>query len=151
MLVLIIYLIEKLGLIIYIIIDKMDFNNETTVGIPAADVERISILQRRYDMIEALEDYKKKRLNGVGVTLSIVRARLFSLFVEIQALLKRRLSEIEYNNILNSCLNDTKEDELIKTIFLLNEQLDEIKLTRIDTSRVYDSLNVEEENKEKGF
>lgn len=75
MLVLIIYLIEKLGLIIYIIIDKMDFNNETTVGIPAADVERISILQRRYDMIEALEDYKKKRLNGVGVTLSIVRAR----------------------------------------------------------------------------
>ena len=129
----------------------MDFNNETTVGIPAADVERISILQRRYDLIEALEDYKKKRLRGSGVDLSIVRARLFSLFIEIQALLKRRLNEKDYNHILYSCLNSTKEEDLVLVIFLLNEQLDEIKLTRIDTSRVYDSKDVEEENKEKGF
>lgn len=129
----------------------MDFNNETTVGVPAADVERISILQRRYDLIEAYEDYRKKKLMNAGVQLSIVRARLFSLFIEVQAMLKRRMSKADYDLVLNGCLDSTNEFEIREIIFKINEQLDEVKLTRIDTSRVYDQTDVEAENKEKGF
>lgn len=129
----------------------MNFDNEVTVGVPASDVERISILQRRYDLIEALEDYRKKRLNNVGVNISVVRARLFSLFVEIQAMLKRKLSPKDYERILDNCMTSNKESIIIETIFFLNEQLDNIRLTRIDSQRMYDTVNIEEENEAKGF
>jgi len=129
----------------------VDFDNEATIGTPAADVERISILQRRYDLFEALEDYKKKRLGGAGVSLSIVRARLFSLFLELQAMLKRRWNKKEYTDLLYRCLESDTEEEILNIIFTLNEELDSIRLTRIDMKKVYDSSKVEAENKAQGF
>jgi hypothetical protein len=129
----------------------VDFNNDTTVGTPAVDVERISILQRRYDVIEALEDYKKKRMMGSESPISFVRARLFSLFVELQAYLKRKLSEKDYNDLLNTCLNDNNEDNLVKAMFRINEELDSLRLIKVDTHIAYDATNVEEESRVKKF
>lgn len=129
----------------------VDFNNEATIGTPALDVERISILQRRYDLIEAYEDYKKKVFNNIGVSIAVVRARLLSLFIEIQATLKRRLDKEDYNKIKDCCFNSKNEEELKEIIFRINEELDKIRLTRVDTQKVYDSTIVETEDKEKGF
>lgn len=129
----------------------VDFNNDATIGTPAIDVERISILQRRYDVIEALEDYKKKRMMGSEAPISFVRARLFSLFIEIQSCLKRRLKEEDYNQLLDTCLYDKDEEELIAAIFRINEELDAMRLIRIDTQKVYDATNVEEESNIKRF
>lgn len=129
----------------------VDFNNETTIGTPAIDVERISILQRRYDVIEALEDYKKKRFMGSGSPISYVRARLFSLFVEIQAYLKRTISKVDYDKLLDTCLTCKDEEGLIEALFIINERLDAMRLIRIDTQKVYDATSVEGEDKIKGF
>lgn len=129
----------------------VDFDNEATIGTPAIDVERISILQRRYDVIEALEDYKKKRYMGSGSPISYVRARLFSLFVEIQAYLKRAMTKEDYGMLLDTCLKGKDEIELIEAIFKINEMLDALRLIRIDTHKVYDSTDVEAENKMKRF
>ena len=130
----------------------VDFNSEATVGTPASDVERISILQRRYDLIEAFEDYKKRRSLGTDHPLSIVRVRLMSLFIELQALLKRRLSTKDYNDLKDRCFDiKSTEENIIKSIFELNEQLDAIRLTMIDTQVVYNKRKVEEENKIKGY
>lgn len=133
----------------------VDFNNEATIGTAAVDVERISILQRRYDLIEALEDYRKKRIAGAGVGLNIVRARLFSLFLEIQAYLKRKLTKEnrlkEYETLRDSCLTETKEEEILRLIYRINEELDVLRLTRIDTRQVYDETDTEAENEIKGF
>src|SRR3990167_6106889 len=107
----------------------VDFNSEATVGTPASDVERISILQRRYDLIEAFEDYKKRRALGTDQPLSIVRVRLMSLFIELQALLKRRLSKEVYGDLKSRCFDvKVSEDDIIKSIFELNEELDSIRL-----------------------
>jgi len=38
----------------------VDFNSDVMVGMPAIDIERVSILQRRYEFIDAFEFYKKK-------------------------------------------------------------------------------------------
>lgn len=129
----------------------VDFNNEKTIGTPAVDVERISILQRRYDLFEAFEDYKKKNFQGAGYSLAIVRARLISFFLEIQAILKRRLSEENYNRIKTVCFDCKEEEKIIETIYLINDELDIMRLTRIDVQKVYDSSDVEEENKAKGY
>lgn len=129
----------------------VDFNNEKTIGTPAVDVERISILQRRYDVLEALEDYQKKRHMGSDVPIAFVRARLFTLFVEIQAYLKRKLSPEDYNILYNICLDSKDENELISAIFKINEELDAMRLIRIDTQKVYDSTSAETENRMKRF
>ena len=131
----------------------VDFNNEATIGTPAADVERISILQRRYDLFEAYETYKKGRLSNVRTTLSITRARLISLFLELQAALERRLSKDgEYKKLKDLIFSDKlEEDDLLEAFFIINRELDKIKLITIDNQKVYDSTNVEEENKEKGY
>lgn len=129
----------------------VDFNNEATVGTPAVDVERISILQRRYDLIEAIEHYRKMRLNGAAMGISVVSCRLFSLFLELQACLARHLTPKEYDKLLDVCLNSSKEEEILTAVYKINSVLDQIKLTRIDTQRVYDSTDTEAENKIKGF
>ncbi|GAJ07916.1 unnamed protein product [marine sediment metagenome] len=133
----------------------VDFNNDSTVGVPATDVQRISILQRRYELIESLEDYKKKKFANTNCGMGLLRARLISLFVELQATLKRRWNnkndKDKYDKIKKACFESTEEEKIIESIFIINEELDEMRLTRIDTQKKYDGGDVEAENKEKGF
>jgi len=130
----------------------VDFNNDVTVGTPAADVERISILQRRYDLIEAYESYKKGRFQNAPTPLSIVRARLVSLFLELQAALQRRLPQKEYEGLKDLIFAiKFDEDDFLKCFFNINNELDTIKLIKIDNQRVYDYQDTELENKEKGY
>jgi len=130
----------------------VDFNNEATIGTPAGDVERISILQRRYDLIEAYESYKKARFQGANASLSISRARLISLFVELQASLERRFTSEVYKELREKIFSDSLEEpDFIEAVFTINRELDKMRLITIDTQKVYDSLDVEEENKIKGY
>jgi len=129
----------------------VDFNNETTVGVPAVDIERVSILQRRHDLLEAYEDYKKKRFNQCNVNISIVRVRLISLFLQIQPLLKRKMKEPDYKKMYNDVFNSTDEPVLLDIYQSINELLDTLRLTRIDTSEVYDRTRWVKVNKAKGL
>lgn len=130
----------------------VDFNNESTIGTPASDVEKISILQRRYDLIEAYETYKKTRFQGSNTGLSITRARLISLFLELQASLERRFDKKEYEKLkILIFAKNIEEEELLEAIFIINRELDKMRLITIDNQKVYDSTNVEEENKIKGY
>jgi hypothetical protein len=130
----------------------VDFNNEATIGTPAIDIQRISILQRRYDFLEALEDYRKKKALGANIPLNVVRARLSTLFLEIQATLKRRLKAEKYDDIKEKCLNNKADEKAIQDIFfIINEELDLIKLTRVDNKNPYDFSITEEDNIQAGL
>lgn len=125
----------------------VDFNADATVSSSAIDILRILILQRRNDVIDAIETYRKLEEHSSPDT-TIVRSRLFSLFLEIQAMIKRKHKE--YDQIKESC--DSKDfEELLKTFLELNEFLDMNRLTRIDTKNVYDSTRTSSEDKEKGL
>ena len=129
----------------------VDFNNETTIGTPATDIEKVNILQRRHDFIEAFEFYKKNRLANRTSPLDIIRARLFSLFLQLQAALKRH-KKTDYEELKKQCKEADKEETIIETFLILNEFIDDpLKISRIDTHKQYDSTSVESENKEKGF
>lgn len=124
----------------------MDWDN-TTVGQPASEIIKILILQKRNDLIEAIEHYyKDKYISNMG-DLSIIRARLTSLFVELQAMLKRRIPE--YEVLKEKVFTSNKEEELFSIIYQINEILDSVNLTKIDNKKVYDRMRVEEENYEK--
>jgi hypothetical protein len=128
----------------------VDFNNEATIGTPASEVVKILILQRRYDMMEALEQYNKLQNQDQEADISVARARLFSLFLEIQAMLKRRLTKEEYDDLFSQ-VESSNKNQIMKAIYSINEQMDKISLTKIDTKRVYDTTRVEKENKIKGL
>lgn len=128
----------------------VDFNSETTIGTPAVDVVRILILQRRADLFEAWEQYKKEEYQGIQNDISIVRARLFSLFLELQGSLIRKLKEKDYKKIVESMDTDDK-DIILESVLTLNEYLDKLNLTKIDTKEKYDKTRVEKEHKVKGL
>ena len=126
----------------------VDWNNEATIGTPAVDIVRVTILQRRYDLFEALEAYNKLTKQGLAADNHIVSSRLFTLFLELQAGLKRKWKEPEYNDLLNLIVSDDIED-IKQAIYKLNIYLDGLRLTRIDTRQDFDSTRVEYENKIK--
>ena len=130
----------------------VDFNNETTIGRPAVDIERVSVLQRRYEYIEALEDYNKHKFMNARKDTSIIRARLVSLFLELQGTIKRHLKEKEYNELYTNIFNAKDFEINLQSFLIINEFIDDkLKITRLDTQKYYDASNVEEENKEKGY
>ena len=129
----------------------VNFNNESTVSTSAANIVKILVLQRRADLIEALEGYKKQAYKGLEVDIAPVRARLFSLFIELQGSLKRQLkSEADYIELKRKVESDN-EEEMLEAIYYFNEYLDKMRLTRIDTKETYDSGSLESENKVAGL
>jgi hypothetical protein len=125
----------------------VDFNNETTVTRPSADIVRVLILQRRNDLIEAFEFYEKKKSTGIAVDIGLLQSRLFSLFLELQASLKRREKE-DYDRLCRQ-VRSRKYEELLDAFLFINEFLDKMKLTQIDT-HVALGGNIIERNKAHG-
>lgn len=130
----------------------VDFDNEVTVGMPAVDVERILILERRYNLLEALEKFNRARLMNAEGDISIVRARLCSMFLEIDALLERQMKEKEFKKLKDQVMGtESTEEQMLESIYTINKILDQVQLTRIDTRIKYDRTRVEVENKNKGL
>lgn len=129
----------------------VDFNNETTVGIAPAKIVKILILQARANLLDAWEDYKVKKYMNAGVSLNVVKARLFTMFLELQpSILRKPKGKIKVMQYLTT-LDSWKEEEILKMIMELNEYMDQINLLRIDTKKFYDTSNVEEEDKERNL
>lgn len=128
----------------------VDFNNEATIGTPAIDVVRILVLQRRADLFDAIERYHKLMYQGTAPDITIVRARLVSLFLEIQGALKRREKKDDYIIIKNKVHSDNSE-HIFQAIYYLNEYLDDMRLTRLDNKPHVDKTKWEAGNKAYGY
>jgi len=128
----------------------VDFNNETTVSTPAVDIVRVLILQRRADLMEALEDYIKKEGLGYSQSINIVKARLYTMFLEISGMLKRRAPQ-DYARLETGIRGLEETEDIIKIVLEFNNILDDIGLTKIDTRKKFDSTIAELENEEKGI
>ncbi len=109
----------------------VDFNAEATIGTPAVDVVRILILQRRSDLLEALEQYHKLIYRDTEADLSVVRARLVSLYIELEAGLSRRVKDESHNELKGQVYSEDIGD-IKKAIKFLNNYLDNIRLIRLD-------------------
>ena len=126
----------------------VDFNNETTVSTPAVDIVRVLILQRHNDLIEAFEHINKLEGLEQSDDIQIIRARMFSLYLQISEVLTRQLKPEEMTEFKRR-LKEGDMAELTESIIKINEVLDAIKLTRVDTKKVYDPSRVEVENELK--
>lgn len=125
----------------------VDFNNETTVTRPAVDIMRVLILEKRENVIVAFGFYKKKESSGVVLNEGALQSSILELFLDLRAAIKRRSPE-KYEWIEKKC-NSKKHEDLLEAYCFIDDYLDEVKLTRIDTSTPLGG-NIIERNKAHG-
>lgn len=124
----------------------VDFNNETTVTKTADEIEKLCILERRYNLIEAFEDYLKKNYSGFDTETNIIRARLVSLYLNSSEIIKRNTEEKKLKELKTKIFKSTEADDLLEAISTINEILDKIKLTKVDYIKEYDETDIEQSN-----
>lgn len=129
----------------------VDYNNQSTVGTPAVDIVRVQVLERRANLFEAIEVYKKQKGQGIEASLSDVSARLFTLWLELEAQFSRKFKKDNQYEDLKKNIDSEKEEDIFEAITEINKYLDSVKLTMLDNKKVYDPTSVENENKLKGM
>jgi len=127
----------------------VDFNNDTTVATPAIDVKRILILQDRQYLKEAIGVYVKARSQGLEADVSIIKSRLYELFLEIRAGVRRHLKQEQYEELLELVVSDNFND-LSEAFDVLDTWLDNIGLTKVDVKLKLGG-NLAERNKAQGW
>ena len=128
----------------------VDFNNDSTISTPAVDIVRVLILERYNNALESIEFHRKKILAGVADPTDVIASRIYSLFLLNEKPLSRRLGKAGFENLEN-LVNSTRESDLISAFRIINDVLDQLRLTRIDTGKEIDTTNIEAENRVKGL
>jgi len=131
----------------------VDFNNETTATITPSALVKILILQRRHDFLEAQEHYYKYLSDDVEtpVSITMVLARLRTLFLELQPMLLRQWKGEDKEQAVNDfkkvfTKEGVKIDEVLDHFITLNAMLDAVGLLKIDNKLAYDTTSWEESN-----
>lgn len=124
----------------------VDFDSDQTISTPPSDILKILILQRREYVIDCLQDYYvESARGGHGRTQSVVGS-VRSLFLQIQASLKRTLGSEDYDSLFRLVYSDDV-DNLQTAFLLISEFLDRKNITKVDTRKNIDTDDVEEENR----
>ena len=125
----------------------VDFNDSATIATPAHDIVRVLILQARANFMDAWEYHNKLRGQGSSGNIDLVRARLRTLFYELQPGLKRKNEGEGYDSLYKQIKEKMDENTIEELFIKFNMYLDEIKLTRIDVRPNSDRTRWEEDNK----
>ena len=132
----------------------VNFNNETTVSSPAANIVKLLVIEARYNSFLALEEYNSKISSSVNYNQGRLRARLSKWFLEHQAYLDRTFTKVEDIKEITDVKRDlffNKKDleysRILEIIIFLNNIMDRLRITKLDTKTQYDTTNIEEDNK----
>lgn len=137
----------------------VDFNSANTVSTPPGDVFKIVVLERREQVIEALESYHSIEGSGIELQhkLSIIRSRVLAFWYQIQAMVLRRIGAKPrkdahtYEEVSRAIYKAKTFDDLREAYEWMNNFVDEMGLTKIDTRRNYDDYDIEEANELEGI
>lgn len=136
----------------------VDFNNEATVSTPPGEVVKIVVLERREQCIEALESYHNVESANLetGHKVTILKSRVMAFWYQVQAMVKRRLANVKpgettYDEVREAMTAAKTAEELVGAYEWLNEFVDSMGLTFIDSRAKYDRTRVEDSNTKKGL
>jgi len=128
----------------------VDFNNEKTIGVPASDIVRVLILEKRENVMLSLEDYQRKKASNIHTDTRTLKARTYTLYLELSSMIKRSYSKMDFDYFEDKFKSDDYKD-ILEIIYRINDILDSITLTRVDTRRKYDTTRCEVDNVEHGL
>ena len=127
----------------------VDFDKEATVATPAVDVKRILMLQDRQYLKEAIGAYKKSMYANIATDNHIIRSRLYELFLEVRAGIKRHIKGDDYDQ-LKDYVDSEEIGEVLQAFEIIDDWLDHIGLTKVDT-KIKLGGNMAERNKAQGW
>jgi len=128
----------------------VDFNNDSTITRTPKDILEILIIEKRTYFIDAYEKYIKDKSNGVKAPISVLKARLTSLYLEIYPSLSKNMDETELIGLRKFIDSDNSKD-LLDAFNQISEFLYAKKLLMWDSMKQYDPTSAEEENKFHGM
>lgn len=119
----------------------VNYNDTNTIATPSIDINRVQILERRFDVIKALKKYENYRNSGAGGSTTEFKTNLSALFWELQETLMRKFhnnKDLSYEQMENILFPESGMPifkECIKVWKAINIMLGEINLTRVDTGK----------------
>jgi hypothetical protein len=128
----------------------VDYKNEKTISTPLSDVLKISILEKRDYVMQALKKYyidsrvydkRKPEAFSSGV---------IQLFYMVRAMLKQDLNEKDFKKLEATILNSDFKI-VLEAFNQLEDYLHEKNITKIDSKKLYDTTSWEAENNAKGL
>lgn len=131
----------------------VDFESNSTIMRNKKEIEEITILQRRYNVINALKDYKVRVFKDRNPELSIpdLRSELIALYYEVDSIIEKDLKKdktyLDNTEVLNK-IEEGTEQELIKVWEYLNKLLYRQHLTQVDSNKQINWEDPEEVNEE---
>jgi hypothetical protein len=121
-----------------------------TVSSTPTDLIKYIFLERRKYALDALESVMKDSNNKGSPSLLLLRCRVWALFLEVRAALKRTMKPEEFIKLQEQS-RSSKFEDLQEAFFQMNDWFDNKKIIRVDNIKSYDSTDVEIENYEKGL
>lgn len=121
-----------------------------TLTVPPNDVLKILILEKRENLVESIESYH--RVDGSGSTADIyeVKARLISLWLELQSAYKNDKGQEKHDLKEAEIKAAVSIDALVECFKWLSEWLYDKRLTKFDSKEHYDRSRVVSSNKRLG-
>jgi len=142
----------------------VDFNSEGTVTTPPSDVLKILILEKRESALEAINLFQVKVFNGRNPRQNYIRASLYALWCELQAMLYNSVAtkekvlikgakEVLTNKKLKEVLDCIEQDskDWKKALEFINAYLYGKGLIKVDSRQHYDKSRVSAINRQKGL
>lgn len=137
----------------------VNFNNDTTVGQTAGNLIRLLLIEARYNAFAAFEKYNDDISKGINSSQTIVRARLGTWLLELQPYLDRTTEKLEQEKQKLKAIKENvffgkqnlKYKEILEILEYLNNTSDKLRITRLDTRQVWDTLDIEKDNINEGY
>lgn len=128
----------------------MDFNDGQTAGLARFDLLALELIERRYNLIQAIEEAHKPYFNGSQLNMNIVKARLLSLYFTLLSALKNSLPP-EQLEILNQIVLYEDYNDIIKCFQIIDKWLYDKNITKIDGKILIKTGRMEQKNKLRGL
>lgn len=124
----------------------VNFNNDTTITRPAYEINKVTVLERRMNCIDAFEAFYKQKKSGAVSQQSkaMLFSRVFAIYLELFPILERH-SHVNFKE-LRAKIEAGDSQSLEEAFYTMLRFLDAIKLTPIDTEKTYNSTDAEAEN-----
>jgi hypothetical protein len=130
-------------------------NKSSTFAYSPDALLKVYWLQKRNNVLVAIEDYEKRKLWRSRAPTVFIYSRLHSLYLDLKPALKRKWkgkeSKEKYDELEKLMQDKNKINSMLSAFDIMNEWLDDIGITRVDTRIKHNATNPEEENRMRGM
>lgn len=137
----------------------VNFDSDSAVSTPPGDLVKIVILEARQQVTQSMEFYERSDFMKLDAQsrLAEIYGNVRHFWRQIKAMAKRRLKGAKgtiedptYDMVNKAIMGANNFEELDEAYDWMNEFIDDMGVTKIDSKRNYEDLDIEEANELEG-